>query len=476
MTRFDSISTLNGSRCNWKIKVRVIRIWDTYIPPMKQFRGSNLILLDDNHSRIHAFIYSSNVGNLARQFEEGNVYIIQNFYVKDYIQTAIRCLPNDKQITLTDNTRVTQIDDDGLIEQNVFDLYDLSDAARLKKDDLFLIDIVGVVTDVQPLYHFTNRHDQDQCKIKFKITDGSSCIEIIFWDQLAEEFDKRRNQVPTQPPIIIIASIGVNRNSDTYNLSSHASTRFYLNHDHYSVQQLRSRVESTTFYSEQEQEEDAHFEHPAKLIDLRTDMPDFTTITCHLTVQKVEENNGWFYHVCTSCQEEVTLENLKYTCQRCARNIPFPDKRFRICALVSDDTANAALIIHDREEGDITIFPKELLIMEGRKYKVTIALKEENITKSSTMYTASDIDMVEAGLDKSAQQQSSPNQAQDNSNVVEATKRTLSPVTNTRVKTSKGKKANNKRKGRKLLLVVSDDEEDNKPSTKLKLPKKEKVL
>ncbi|KAK1384323.1 hypothetical protein POM88_022058 [Heracleum sosnowskyi] len=298
MTRFDSISTLNGSRSTWKIKVRVIRMWDTYIPPMKQFRGINLILLDDNHSRIHAFIYSSNVENLARQFEEGNVYIFQNFYVKYYIQMAIRCLPNEKQITLTDNTRVTQKDDDGLIEQNVFDLYDLSDAARLKKDDLFLIDIVGVVRDVQPLCHFTNRHDHDQSKIKFKITDGSSWIEIIFWDQLAEEFDKRRNEVTTQPPIIIIASIGVNRNS------------------------------------EQEQEEDAHFEHPAKLIDPRTNMPDFTTITCHLTIQKVEENNGWFYHVCTSCQEEVTLENLKYTCHICARNIPFPNKRFRICALV----------------------------------------------------------------------------------------------------------------------------------------------
>ena len=59
--------------------------------------------------------------------------------------------------------------------------------------------------------------------------------------------------------------------------------------------------------------------------------------------------------------------------------------------------------------------------MEGRKYKVTIDLKEKNITKSSTMYTASDIDMVEAGLDESAQQQSSPNQAQDNSNVVVCT-------------------------------------------------------
>ncbi|KAK1396957.1 hypothetical protein POM88_006820 [Heracleum sosnowskyi] len=170
MTRFDSISTLNGSRCNWKIKVRVIRKWDTYIPPMKQFKGTNLILLDDNHSRIHAFIYPSTVENLARQFEEGNVYIIQNFYVKDYILMPSKRQTNN--FNRQDNTRVTQEDDDGLIEQNVFDLYDVSDAARLKKDDLFLIDIVGVVTDVQLLYHFTNRHGHDQCKLKFKITDG----------------------------------------------------------------------------------------------------------------------------------------------------------------------------------------------------------------------------------------------------------------------------------------------------------------
>lgn len=69
--------------------------------------------------------------------------------------------------------------------------------------------------------------------------------------------------------------------TDTYNLSSHASTRFYINHDHYSVHQLRRkylknillyllhtfiyidnkylfiyRVVSTSFYTDQEMKED----------------------------------------------------------------------------------------------------------------------------------------------------------------------------------------------------------------------------
>lgn len=59
--------------------------------------------------------------------------------MKDYILTAIRCLPNQQQITLLENTKVTQIDDDGLIQNNAFDLYDLYDTKILKKDDMFLI-------------------------------------------------------------------------------------------------------------------------------------------------------------------------------------------------------------------------------------------------------------------------------------------------------------------------------------------------
>lgn len=38
------------------------------------------------------------------------------------------------------------------------------------------MDIVGVVKDVRPLYQFINRHDQDQAKIKFRVTDGRYLI------------------------------------------------------------------------------------------------------------------------------------------------------------------------------------------------------------------------------------------------------------------------------------------------------------
>lgn len=48
MEKFDSLATLNSNTYDWKIKVRVIRIWDSYsIKEENEFKGRNLLLLDD---------------------------------------------------------------------------------------------------------------------------------------------------------------------------------------------------------------------------------------------------------------------------------------------------------------------------------------------------------------------------------------------------------------------------------------------
>lgn len=43
-------------------------------------------------------------------------------------------------------------------------------------------------------------------------------------------------------------------------------------------------------------------------------------------------------------------------------------------------------------------FPKEILSLEGKPYKVTVDLTDGNITYSSTLYTAPDISMLEYSI------------------------------------------------------------------------------
>lgn len=50
MERFDSLSSLKpiDNKYDWKIRVRVIRIWESYSSKGdKEYLGRNLLLLDD---------------------------------------------------------------------------------------------------------------------------------------------------------------------------------------------------------------------------------------------------------------------------------------------------------------------------------------------------------------------------------------------------------------------------------------------
>lgn len=105
---------------------------------------------------------------------------------------------------------------------------------------------------------------------------------------------------------------------------------------------------------------------------------------CQVIVKTVKDNMDWNYRACTSCHEEVEFIDLKFKCQTCKRIVPFPDMRFgctisthnlldifsrdifkfliflfsfdhrfRLCLVVEDATGGAAIILNDREVGNI---------------------------------------------------------------------------------------------------------------------------
>lgn len=48
LLKFDHLESLEKSRSDWKIKVRVTRIWSTTSQDGGSMKGFNLILLDDD--------------------------------------------------------------------------------------------------------------------------------------------------------------------------------------------------------------------------------------------------------------------------------------------------------------------------------------------------------------------------------------------------------------------------------------------
>lgn len=75
---------------------------------------------------MHVTIWSTHCEPFNSTFEEGKVYDIEEFTVKNHKEGAFRCIEGTKQITLIPATKVKEDEtDDGVIGGQVFDLIDI---------------------------------------------------------------------------------------------------------------------------------------------------------------------------------------------------------------------------------------------------------------------------------------------------------------------------------------------------------------
>lgn len=160
------------------------------------------------HDRIHAFVPGNVIDKHENGLNEGNIYAIANFSVKEYrFDEKFRCINSEKQIIFTAYTEVYKVDaDESLIPNNMFDFYDLSDLSDIANQNKYLTgktlsvvkcmhtndifasdvdkftsfeycvflqsDVIGIVEKDMPLSNLINKLGNAQTLIKFTIVDG----------------------------------------------------------------------------------------------------------------------------------------------------------------------------------------------------------------------------------------------------------------------------------------------------------------
>uniref|UniRef100_A0A161ZZV1 Replication factor A C-terminal domain-containing protein n=1 Tax=Daucus carota subsp. sativus TaxID=79200 RepID=A0A161ZZV1_DAUCS len=156
--------------------------------------------------RIHAFIARPHIFQLQNLIREGETYEINNFVVRRYTVHSNRCFRNDIYFQLNQMTEVLLIGGVEHIPPNVFEFIDLSDVMVAANRNEYLIDVVGILDQLQPISTFTNRRNQQQPCIRFTIKDMQTRTEVTFYDEMAESFDQAVNDAFQHPFIIIISS------------------------------------------------------------------------------------------------------------------------------------------------------------------------------------------------------------------------------------------------------------------------------
>nr|XP_017239255.1 PREDICTED: replication protein A 70 kDa DNA-binding subunit D-like [Daucus carota subsp. sativus] len=273
-----------------------------------------------------------------------------------------------------------------------------------------MIDVVGEITNkhVSCVY---SKEDKCNTHIRFQITDGRYIVNVTFFNELAEQFEKALKQLEDSYIYVIISSAKVNEHEGLPCLNNYPATRFYLNVDHYSVKQLKSRMSEIPKTEAVEEVPVEQIKPMLSVADIKKLTSDYAKrkVCCQITVKKVDVKTNWYDNVCTTCAAEVQIVQGRFKCENCVRNIPFPDKRFRLATICNDETGILAIIFPDdeiqrilgrnafdieedeNEVSDEVTFPPSLKAFEKKQFVVTLLLTEQNVNKTCNIYTATEL-------------------------------------------------------------------------------------
>ena len=89
---------------------------------------------------MHAFVPGKVIEKDETKLSDGNLCIISNFTIKNYENSEkFRVVNHDKQIILTTYTHIEKVEeDDGFIQKNMFDFYDLGQLDDIADKNIFL--------------------------------------------------------------------------------------------------------------------------------------------------------------------------------------------------------------------------------------------------------------------------------------------------------------------------------------------------
>ncbi|XP_074361154.1 uncharacterized protein LOC141701391 [Apium graveolens] len=193
---------------NWRIRVRVSSKWCDRNFSTGHRNALNLILVDEEHNRIRAFVGETVLHYFDKKFIESHAYEIRNFVVKYYEPTeAARCFKDDKFILQSNLTKATALHNvHANIPTNVWQFTELAAISEFQENVLHCIDVVGIFYSVEPTEKTTIPGKTNVSRINFCITDSITKVNVTFKGKLAPLLDVALIEATEQPVVLAMTS------------------------------------------------------------------------------------------------------------------------------------------------------------------------------------------------------------------------------------------------------------------------------
>ncbi|KAJ4828248.1 hypothetical protein Tsubulata_012054 [Turnera subulata] len=285
---FNPIATLNHSQQRWKIKVRVIRKWETIYPSNAQAASLDYLLLDEHGDTIQATAVKKDIPYFEGILQQGEIIILSGFTLT-YSKKKYRISPHDYTIQMNRGVSIRHTSDDtAKISYELFQFTEFEELQAKKNNAEFLIDVIGAITSISGPIPTPTRYGITTKKM----------LTII----------NHRAHHNNMKEVTVIKATQDNKIDQGHQLLENRKT----------IQQL---------------------------LELNPDECKNIKFTCLATIVDIDTSKGWWYNSCPECHSGINDYNVNIWCDRCGELKKKPIPWYRLKTSIQDETGTADMLI-----------------------------------------------------------------------------------------------------------------------------------
>ncbi|WJX68328.1 hypothetical protein P8452_52706 [Trifolium repens] len=353
---YESIIAINDRKNKWCFFARIIGLWKCTDPNNSDMPLKIDLVLQDNYGhKIDAQIGRDLIPKFHDCVKEDGVYIMYNFHVT-LNHLEVKTTSHTYYLNFTNHTRIKVVDDETVPMYSYFFSHPSTFLSKNYRSEN-LVDVIGMLSKVEFEDDYFIEGEMKKI-VSMDLTNYEYRYKCIlhgaFYVQLSEFL------LSKSPDNVCIAlffgkmtylkGIPTVQNFGKY-------TKLIFNPNYEAALDLKQRLDITfsPSYGVYETNETTEMHILKQWLYSNTRSTIYDLRTCAMEsmcvilgkVQPMQPGRHWCYLSCV-CNIKVIPDGHRYYCERCNRHVLMVNHRYMISLRVSDPTASATFVMHDR--------------------------------------------------------------------------------------------------------------------------------
>ncbi|CAH1445070.1 unnamed protein product [Lactuca virosa] len=397
---FDKVAEINASKESWNIRVKVVMLWKpTYINNPNMVASLDMILIDQEGSRIQATIKKNLIPVFESLFDEGAVREISNFAMASN-ESEYMLVPHKHKINFYKTTKV-RVSTDFVDTVDPYHFISFPDLLARNFDTRVAFDFLGEVVSTDPMRVIVE-YGREKRLMNLVAQDLSGTrIAVALWGGFAMKLNTYISQHnnETAPVIILLRLAKIKIWGGKYFLQQIiiSTSKLHINDDMPQILEFKSNLNAL----------DTNVESSSRTSQLNSDTEVGLTIIA--TIIGFDMDDGWYSFYCCDCSKKVTkndddVDAGPFHCVGC-RFVSDVFGKIRIVVRVQDESGSSSFVLFERHVKDLIHrgnqwlmekiakdqgrqqIPDEFKILLNKKFVFKVPISMLNLQNNYRVYT-----------------------------------------------------------------------------------------